>query len=88
MTEIPPGAVTIADLYRELAGLRGDLQQALTSLKVIEVRDDVTARQLGDHEMRLRLVEAWRWKVAGVALTVSAAVSSLGTWIGYTLIHH
>lgn len=88
MTEIPAGAVTIADLYRELAGLRGDLQQALTSLKVIEVRDDATARQLGDHEMRLRLVEAFRWKIAGMAVTVSVAISALGTWIEYALIHH
>lgn len=85
MTEIPPGAVTVADLYRELSGLRNDIQQALTTLKVIEA---TAPAQLADHESRIRALERFRFSLLGAAVTISATVSALGTWIGFIISRH
>jgi hypothetical protein len=79
------GAVTVADLYRELADLRTDMQQVITNLKVIKATAPV---QLADHEGRIRTLERFRFTLLGAAVVVSAIVSAAGTWIGLALAHH
>ena len=77
---MPAGAVTTADLYREMIGMRTDVVRSLTML-------DIAAKRDNDHEARLRTVEAFRYRVLGAAVAVSVVTSALGTWIGYN-IHH
>lgn len=86
MTELAAGQVTIADLYRELTGMRTDLGKALTRLEVMDTEHKSTSGQLGDHEMRLRSLEAFRWKLAGIALAV-ASIAGIVSGIAAAHVH-
>jgi hypothetical protein len=72
---IPAGAVTTADLYREMIGMRTDITRALTVL-------DAAHQIHQDHESRIRILERFRFTLLGAAIAVSAATSALGTWVG------
>lgn len=87
MHEIPPGAVTVADLYRELVAMRADVGKALTRLEVIDGRNGVADQVHRDHETRLRALEAFRWKLAGVLFVVSVLAGILSAWISSGM-HH
>jgi hypothetical protein len=41
-----------------------------------------------DHEQRIRLLEASRWKLIGAAVTASATASVLGTLLTLVVVHH
>lgn len=73
MNELTPGIVTNADLYRELVGIRSDVGRALTHIEVINVRNTAADRLDVDHETRIRTIEAWKWKVTGMAVAVGTA---------------
>lgn len=73
MTELAPGAVTTADLYREIVAMRTDITKALTRIEVIDARNTDADRLHADHEARLRILEAFRWKLTGIVLFVSTA---------------
>lgn len=75
--------VTVADLYRELVGMRGDLTRSLTKLEVIESRNSDADRLHADHEARLRQLEKFRWQLVGVVL----ALNVLAGYIGYLVAH-
>ena len=75
---IPAGAVTTADLYRELIGMRSDVVRAMTRLEMAD-------RIHSDHELRLRSLEQFKWKLLGAVLAGSAAVSAATTWVGLTI---
>ena len=78
---IPSGAVTTADLYRELIGMRVDVTRAITNL-------DAADRVDQDHEGRLRQLERFRFTLLGAAIAASAIFSGIGTWIASGLAHH
>lgn len=88
MTELAPGSVTVADLYRELVGMRADLSTVLTRQERIDVRSDAADRLNLDHEARLRMLESFRWKLTGIALAVSTVAGTASGFIGYGLGHH
>ena len=71
---IPPGAVTTADLYRELVGMRTDMVRAVTRLEIADGIDK-------DHESRIRALERFRYLLLGATIVVSAGVSAFGTWV-------
>lgn len=82
MSDLQPGLVTVADLYRELVGMRGDLAKATTKLEVIDAKNTTADAIHADHESRLRAIESWRWKVTGAAIalgTASGVISGLLT---------
>lgn len=87
MTELQAGQVTVADLYRELVGMRADLSTVLTRQERIDVRNETADRVDGDHENRLRSLESFRWKLTGIALAVSTAAGAASGLIGYGLGH-
>jgi hypothetical protein len=67
------GIVTNADLYRELLAMRVDVGKALTRIEVIDNRNTAADRIHADFEIRIRALEAFKWKLAGGALTMAAA---------------
>jgi hypothetical protein len=71
---IPVGAVTTADLYRELIGMRADLVRTMTKLETADIIHT-------DHEARLRVLEQFKWKLAGALLVGSSGVSVLVSWL-------
>lgn len=81
MTELQAGAVTIADLYRELVGMRQDVGKALVRIEVIDSRNKDADQLHSDHEARLRTLEAFRWKMIGVCVAMSALSGALGAWL-------
>lgn len=70
-----PGAVTTADLYRELVLMREQLTKLVTRGELAEERHQEVKNDLGDHERRIRTLERAWWKVAGAAAVISVAVS-------------
>jgi hypothetical protein len=72
MAEVPPGAITVADLYREIAGMRADVGRALERLAVVEIRNTTADATHMDHEGRLRTLERFRFTLMGVASAVGA----------------
>lgn len=68
MTELTPGAITTADLYRELVDMR-------VKLAIIETQTATADRVHDDHETRIRGVERFRWILFG-------ASSAVGTLAG------
>lgn len=81
MTELAPGSVTTADLYRELVGLRGDLSTLAIRFERIDVVNLEAERIHADHEQRLRILEAFRWKLAGACLLLSGAAGVLAALV-------
>ena len=71
---IPAGAVTTADLYRELIGMRVDVARVITKLDTAERIDQ-------DHEARIRQLEQFRYKLLGATIAASALFSAAATWI-------
>lgn len=83
MTDLQAGTVTVADLYRELVGMRHDVTAALTRIEVIDAARPSLDKQLADHEQRMRALERFRFTVAGVSI-----IGGVGAgWIGYLLGH-
>lgn len=75
--ELPPGQVTVADLYRELTGIRKDLTEVLTGSRLAEERHTTNAAAHEDYERRLRVLERGWAKLLGAAALAAAAVSFL-----------
>lgn len=88
MTDLPPGAVTVADLYRELVGMRADVVKALTRIEVIDTVNRSAEDIHRDHESRLRGLEQFKWKVFGASITVSVITGGGAAWIALTIAHH
>lgn len=77
MTDLPAGIVTVADLYRELVGMRGDIGAAMVKIEVINTRDQDAARVDADHEARLRTLERFRYTLLGASTLVGLAAGAL-----------
>ncbi len=80
MNELAPGTVTVADLYRELTGLRTDVGKALIRLEHVDTVNQAAEQLHSDHEARLRVLESFRWKAAGAAAVAGAAAGGLSAW--------
>lgn len=84
--ELPAGQVTIADLYRELTGMRTDMASALMKLSVIDDRATINGQTLSDHEMRIRNLEKFRYTLAGLSVVGGILAGAIGYWVGH-LVH-
>lgn len=113
MSELTGGQVTVADLFRELVGMRTDITKVLTRMERIderssqseetqrdhegrlraaetalgEVRPQVAqvVREHADAEARMRLLEKFRWQIAGALLAING-LAVLVEW--YIWAHH
>lgn len=83
MSDLVPGAVTIADLYRELVGMRSDLTRVLAHQEATDLINHSADLIHADHETRLRMLERFRYTLAGLAV-IGGAVSG---YVGYLLGH-
>lgn len=83
MTPLPDGSITIKDLFNELHGLRSDLTRVLTHMERVDTRNEVADTLHADHEARLRMLERFRWTLAGVSL----AGGGIAGYAGYLLGH-
>lgn len=81
--QLPAGQVTIADLYRELSGMRADVGRALTRMEVLDNRTADADRLHSDHETRIRKLEAFRWQLVGIYVVLTL----IGVYVGYLVGH-
>jgi hypothetical protein len=84
VSDLVPGAVTIADLYRELVGMRSDLTRVLAHQEATDLINRSADQIHADHESRLRVLERFRYTLAGLAIIGGAASG----WVGYLLGHY
>lgn len=75
MTELSPGQVTVADLYKEIVNVRREVGDVAIGVRLAEDRRAGDLEVRGDHERRIRALERAWWKVAGAAGVLAAAVS-------------
>lgn len=75
--QIPVAPVTLLDVYTRQIEMTGKLELIQDRLNAIP-----------DHENRIRMLEASKFKLYGAAVTLSVVGSAMGTWIGIVLSHH
>jgi hypothetical protein len=87
MSELAPGNVTIADLYKEMVGMRADVVKALTRIEVLDTRNTDADQLHRDHETRLRALESAGARLAGKLAVMAGGTGVAGGWVGYLLGH-
>lgn len=87
MSELAPGALTVADLYREMTGMRAEVVKALTRIEVLDVRNSDADTLHRDHEARIRALETSAARLAGKLAVMAGGSSVAGGWVGYLLGH-
>lgn len=87
MSELQAGLVTIGDLYREIVGMRSDVARALTRIEVIDSHNTATAGDITDHENRLRGLEAFKWKLTGIAMAVGMVSGLFSGYVVFLIGH-
>jgi hypothetical protein len=70
VSELGAGTVTVADIYREVIGMRTDVQRALTRVEVIDAKNANADQIHADHESRIRQLEVFRWKLTGLSVVL------------------
>ena len=83
MTDLVAGSITVADLYRELVGMRSDLARVLAHQEATDLINRSAEQIHADHEARLRALERFRFTLGGLAV-VGGAVAG---YVGYVLGH-
>ena len=73
MTDLAPGTITVADLYREITGMRTDMAGITTKLAVTDAWTAQADRDHADYEARLRVLERFRFTLLGASLSVGTA---------------
>lgn len=58
MSEMVPGTVTLADLFRVMSAMQSDVARVAMRLEVIDTRNKNADDINHDHEQRLRVLEA------------------------------
>ena len=80
---IPAAAVTAKDLLDELKGLRQDLTRVLVHMEGVDTRNVTADKAHADYETRIRSLEQFRYKLAGMAILAGG----LSGYVGYLLGH-
>ena len=83
MTELSTGTVSIADLYRELVGMRSDLTRVLAHQEATDLINRGAEQVHADHEARLRALERFRFTLGGLAIVGGAASGYVGYLLGH-----
>ncbi len=83
-TPIPDGSITVKDLFIELKGLREDLTRVLVHMEAVDTRNTAADRAHSDYETRLRALETFRYKLAGLSVLGGVGAG----WVGYILGHY
>ena len=81
MSDIQPGQVTVADLYKEVVQVRQDIGTVAIGVRLAEERHLTNVSVHDDHERRVRALERAWWKITGAAAVISVLVSLLTAYL-------
>jgi hypothetical protein len=82
--ELPNGSITVKDLFLELKGLREDLTRVLVHMESVDTRNAAADKAHADFEARIRVLERFRYTLAGLAVVGG----SVAGYVGYVLGHY
>lgn len=68
--------VEVRDTLKDLIRKFDDLRDVTSTMNTVV---GVTGVQVQDHEKRIRRLEAWRWKSAGIAAALAFALTTVAT---------
>ena len=66
----------------DVSAVRSEVGKAITRLEVIETRNRTADLLHSDHETRIRLLERFRYTLAGMAILAGVLAGLVGSWIG------
>lgn len=81
MDALQTGQVTLADLFRVMSAMQADVAKVATRLEVLDTNNKNADAIHADHETRIRALEAFRWKLAGIAVVLGILVGIASAWI-------
>lgn len=73
----PTVKITLSATYSKLDRLERTVQADFNEVKLALQEVQLTLKAFADHERRIRTLEEWRWKQAGIAALVGALPSSI-----------
>ena len=69
-------------ISNDVRAMRDDMATAIIDLAIIKVSSQAATADIADHETRLRMLERFRYTLAGMALLAGVLAGLLGSWIG------
>ena len=72
-------------IQSDLSAMRGDVTKALTHLEVIDTRNVNADLLHRDFEARIRILEKFRFTMAGFAMVGGILSGAVGYWLGHVL---
>jgi hypothetical protein len=72
-----------AQIAADMSAMRSDVTRALTRLELVDQRDQAAEQLHRDHEVRLRMLERFRYTMAGAALAGGVIAGFIGDLIGH-----
>jgi len=74
-----------ATIAQDVSALRENVGKALTHLEVIDQRNKIADELHRDFEARLRLLERFRWTIAGMSTIGGVAAGFIGYLLGHVV---
>lgn len=72
-------------IAKDLSAMRAEVAKALTHLEVVDTRNLAAEQLHADHETRLRLLERFRYTLAGMAVIGGVLSGFIGDLIGHAI---
>jgi hypothetical protein len=73
--------ITLTKTYEKLEGLEKQVSSDFSEIKLSLQEVQLTLRSFSDHEKRIRLLEEWKWKQAGIVALLITFPASVFAWI-------
>lgn len=71
------------NIQADVSALRADVTKALTHLEVIDVRNKTADEIHRDFEARIRILEKFRFTLAGLSAVGGILAGAVGYWLGH-----
>lgn len=76
-----------AQIAQDVGAIRTEVASVASGLRVVDQWRSATDKDMADHEARIRVLERFRWTLAGFAV-IGSGVSGLIGWLVSQATHH